>query len=162
LSRVNGEFTLSLYGQARSKKSLNQFISLVKELDLQEKVFFYGQVDRDKITEKIMNATILAFPRPDSIQARNGFSTKLGEYLATGNPVIATRVGEISNYLTDNENIFLTVPGDVTSYTEKLISVVNNYVTAKKIAKNGQDFARINFNNIKQSKMVISFVESNF
>lgn len=162
LSDRDLEFTLSLYGQARSEKSLNKFLLLVKELDLEQKVSFYGQINRDELTEKILDATVLAFPRPDSIQARNGFSTKLGEYLATGNPVIATNVGEISNYLTDNENIFLTKPGDVSSYSEKLISVINNYEAAKKVAKNGQDFARIHFNNFKQSQMVISFVESNF
>ena len=34
-----------------------------------------------KFRLKILKGSVLVLPRPDSIQARNGFSTKLGEYL---------------------------------------------------------------------------------
>ena len=48
--------------------------------------------------------------RPDSRQARGGFPTKLGEYLATGKPVCVTKVGEITVYLEDNVSAFLAEP----------------------------------------------------
>ena len=49
---------------------------------------------------------MLVLARPDNIQAKGGFPTKLGEYLATGNPVVVTKVGEIPNYLIDGVNAF--------------------------------------------------------
>ena len=56
----------------------------------------------------LCNAKLLALARPDSIQAQGGFPTKLGEYLATGRPVVVTKVGEIPDYLEDGVNAFLS------------------------------------------------------
>jgi len=162
ISEQHDEYILSFYGRARPSELIGDINSLVNELNLDHKVFFHGQVDRDTITEKIMKATILVLPRPDSIQARHGFSTKLGEYLATGNPVLATSVGEIPNYLTDHENVFFAIPGDVRSLEEKLLFIIENYKLAMKIAHNGREFAENHFSNIKHTKRVLSFVESSF
>ena len=155
------QYNLSLYGWALPVEK-NKLENLVKELELEERVYFHGQVDRDTITEKLLLASVLVLPRPDSIQARHGFSTKLGEYLATGNPVLATSVGEIPNYLTDERDIFLAQPGDVISLAKKLLFIIENYDSAKMVASKGREFAISHFSNIKVTETVLSFVETNF
>ncbi len=63
----------------------------------------------------------LFFHGPDSKQAQGGFPTKLGEYLATGNPVCATTVGEIPDYLVDGESVYFAVPGSVDSFADAML-----------------------------------------
>ena len=93
--RSDDSYQLYLYGSALSKKDMNRYFELVNELKINHLVHFKGRVSREIITESLLNAKILVLPRPDSLQAQNGFPTKLGEYLATANPTLVTGVGEI-------------------------------------------------------------------
>jgi len=104
----------------------------------------------------------LVLPRPDSLQAQHGFPTKLGEYLATGNPTLVTSVGEIPDYLTDNLNCYMAVPGNVESLKNKLLEIIENYQKAKKVGLQGRKTAEIYFNNIEQTKKIITTVEKYF
>lgn len=162
MSKRNDTYTLSLYGNAESNEMINEFISLVQKLKLEGKIFFLGLVSRNIITVKLLEASILVLPRPDSIQAQYGFSTKFGEYLATGNPVVATSVGEIPKYLTDKKNVFLALPDDVGSLEEKLSYIIENYDLAKNVAESGRLFAEKHFDNLKQTEAVLSIIRINF
>ncbi len=159
ISAVHPEYFLSIFGEAAIPGDDKRYADMAEQLQVGNKVHFHGRVDRDVITEKIVNAAILVLPRPDSFQAQNGFPTKLGEYLATGVPVIATAVGEIPDYLKDNESVFMAIPGDVDSLIEKFNLIINDYGKALEIAKNGQLVAEQNFSNLQQSADIIRFVE---
>lgn len=154
------DYVLSLYGAASSPDDEMRYRQMTQALGISEKVRFHGFVSRDMITRQMGRAAILVLPRPDSLQARNGFPTKLGEYLATGIPVIATSVGEIPDYLKDNESAFLATPGSVDSLVEKLIRVISDYPGALEVARRGRQVAENNFSNITQTARIISFVEN--
>ena len=81
-------------------------LELINGLKLERKLKYMGIYKRNEIPSIVSNASLLVLPRPDSKQARGGFPTKLGEYLASGVPVCATSVGEIPDYLTTNESVF--------------------------------------------------------
>lgn len=130
---------------------------LIKEFKMQDKIFWRGEFNRDQIPAIIKNATILALPRPDSKQAQGGFPTKLGEYLATGNPVCATKVGEIPEYLIDGESIYFAEPGSVDSFAEALQRALSNRVEANRIGTNGCKVAEQKFNKDIQSKKLYDF-----
>jgi len=153
------DYHLYLYGSANSDQKLQEYHKMVKRLGIDEFVHFEGLVNREVITEKVLNAKILVLPRPDSIQAQNGFPTKLGEYLASGNPTLVTSVGEIPNYLTDRENTFMATPGDVKSLENKLFEIIEDYEFAKEVGLKGRKTAEIHFNNIHQTKSIINYFE---
>lgn len=152
-------YHLYLYGPTKSKESLQQYIDLVKDLRITSNVYFKGVVTREVITERVMDAKILVLPRPDSLQAQNGFPTKLGEYLASGNPTIVTSVGEIPDYLTDRKNTFMAKPGDVKTLENKLLEIIEDYDFAKTVGLAGRKAAETYFNNINQTKIIINFFE---
>lgn len=109
----------------------------------------------------LKNATLLVMARPDSKQAKGGFPTKLGEYLATGNPVCATRVGEVEDYLQDNESIFFAKPGDVNSFADAMDKALKDLDNAKKIGNNGKIVALNNFCKDIQSNRLHKFLVDN-
>jgi len=137
-------------------------INLIKELNLEEKVYWKGEYQRELIPAIINNADLLALPRPDSHQAKGGFPTKLGEYLATGNPVCATRVGEIPDYLTDGESVYFAEPGSVDSFAEAMKRALCDPTEAKRIGMNGRKVAESYFNQDIQAKILYDFLKENF
>ena len=58
----------------------------------------------DQYWQKLSESDILCMTRIDSSFANAGFPWKLGEYLATGKPVIATDVSDVKYYLTDKQD----------------------------------------------------------
>jgi glycosyltransferase involved in cell wall biosynthesis len=131
----------------------------IKELGIEDKVIYSKPLDSENVVHLIMNAEVLVLPRPDSHQARGGFPTKLGEYLASSKPVIATAVGEIPNYLSDNVNVFFCDEGSELSLRNRLIEVLSNRELAASIGRNGRELAVNVFSTDVQSKRLFNFLK---
>lgn len=134
---------------------------MIGNLGLEQKVFWLGEYKRDAIPAIIKNAELLVLPRPDSKQAQGGFPTKLGEYLATGNPVCATNVGEIPDYLVDGESVYFADPGSVDSFANAMHRALSNPEKAKMIGGNGRKVAETYFNKDIQAKILCDFLKEN-
>lgn len=136
---------------------INQ-IRLIDEFKLKERCFHIGMLDKSVIPAFIENASLLVLSRPDSRQAQGGFPTKLGEYLATGNPVCVTKVGEIPDYLKDNVSAFMAEPGDVDSFADAMDRALSNPENAKRVGRNGRAVAETSFNADIQAKTLYDFL----
>lgn len=154
------DMMLYLIGESASEKEGTMYKTIIADSGLEDKVLITGRVSRDEVPDLLCRASILAMARPGSLQAEGGFPTKLGEYLATGNPVIATKVGEIPEYFTDGKDIFLAEPGNIQSLYEKMKLVLSDYSMAKKIGANGRFAAEKYFNPIVQAQKIINFIKS--
>lgn len=134
---------------------------LVADFGLQERIHYIGTLNRDQIPPFICNASVLALSRPDSHQAQGGFPTKLGEYLATGNSVCVTKVGEIPDYLEDNVSAFMAEPSDVDSFADAMDRALRDEINAKRVGANGRKMAEENFDAVIQSKRLSAFLKEN-
>lgn len=133
-------------------------LNLIKERRLENHIFWMKQYPRDRIPAIIGNADLLVLPRPDSKQAQGGFPTKLGEYLATGKPVCATTVGELPDYLIDNESVFFAQPGSVESFADAMRRALSEPENAKRVGLNGKKVAQKEFNKDIQAKKLHQFL----
>lgn len=132
---------------------------LIHKLSLEDRIHRLGVLHRDDIPAFVCNAALLVISRPDSHQAQGGFPTKLGEYLATGNPVCVTKVGEIPNYLEDNISAFMAEPGNVDSFADTMDRVLNDKENAKRVGTNGRHVAEKYFSSMVQSKRLAVFLQ---
>ena len=132
---------------------------LIEKYKLKDRVIYLDAIVKDKIPVFIKNAELLVMARPNSRQAQGGFPTKLGEYLATGNPVCATRVGEIPDYLEDNASAFMAEPGSVYSFADAMHRALSDKENAKRVGLNGRKIAEENFSVDLQSKRLLEFLE---
>jgi len=151
---------LSLYLIGGWNYDTPSHLELIRSLNLENKVKWLGEFSREKIPAILQNATILVLPRPDSKQAQGGFPTKLGEYLASGVPVCVTRVGEIPNYLTDNETVFFAEPGSVESFADAMNRCLSNPELAKSVGSAGRSVAELQFNKDIQGKKLFDFFKT--
>ncbi len=138
-----------------------KMVDLIESTGLSERIIYLGALNSDEIPILLINAKILAMPRPNSRQASGGFPTKLGEYLASGNPVCVTKVSEISNYLVDNESAYLAEPGDIESFTDAMRRAMSNDCIAKQVGENGRKVARSYFDINIHANRVFKFIVKN-
>ena len=132
-----------------------EFNEFVKQKKLEDRVVFTGFVDYKKMPQLLVNASIVALARPDSLQAANGFPTKLGEYLLTGNPVVITKVGDIPLFLEHKKSALLSESGDINAFADNLLWVIEHPEEAKIIGLRGKEVAENCFNyKIETKKMI--------
>jgi glycosyltransferase involved in cell wall biosynthesis len=129
----------------------------IKELDLESRIIYSKPISSSEVVNLIMNANLLVLPRPDSYQAQGGFPTKLGEYLATSKPIVATTVGEIPDYLEDGKNVFFAEPGSIESLTRALNKALGDSEIASRIGKEGRIVAEKQFSTKVQAANLNDF-----
>lgn len=139
-----------------SKREVELLKAKIKELGLDENVYFLGSMNSNDALKFIQNATALMSFRPNSIQAEYGFPTKVVEYLATGNPVITTVTGDLRLFLINNKNSFTTLPGDIKGFAKQWITVLQDFDNAKKVGAQGKQLVINVFNPKIQTKKIIS------
>lgn len=122
------------------------------------RIVFYGKATREEIPNLLVNAKALALARPSSLQSTGGFPTKLGEYLATSNPVVVTAVGDIPRFLNES-NSFIVEPDNNKAFAERLVQIFSNYTKAQEIGKKGREVAEQNFNYRVQAPRIHDFIQ---
>lgn len=146
---------LYLIGDTKSNEQMGKIKKISEDLGIIEDVVFAGRVSVERIPALLGGATVLALARPDNRQAQGGFPTKLGEYLATGVPVVVTRTGDIDLYLEDNKNCFFVEPGCPQKFAEKLVYVFENPQVATLVGIEGKQKVYESFNYLVQVKKLI-------
>ena len=94
-------------------------------------------------------------------RAEGGFPTKLGEYLLSGVPTIATAVGEIAQFVSDGKHVYLVSPCDPRAYADKIIYIMEHYDDALSVACEGRTFVRENFSSKKIACNLKNFLVNN-
>ena len=137
------------------KKEYEEYLKLSNALD---SVVFTDSISPDTIPQYFVDAEMLVLARPNNIQAKYGFPTKLGEYLLSGRPVVLTDVGNITDFLVDGQSAFIAKPGDVKSISDNMLKVSDNPYSANIIANNGKRIALNNFNSLIETKKLLSIM----
>ncbi len=132
---------LVLIGDSPKVSQIPRVRAFVEELGIADRVVFVGIVGRSELPQYLDRATVLALARPSSLQASAGFPTKLGEYLATGRPVVVTRTGEIDTYLDDGVNVYFGPPDDVSAFADRLRHVLQHPEEAAEVGRRGREAA---------------------
>lgn len=124
-----------------------------------EQVVFTGALPHDQVIPLLQQAKVLVLSRPNNRQAQGGFPSKLGEYLATGKPVLATAVGEIPEVFRNGEDIFLVPSDDNDAFIEKLVEILENYDHALEVGRKGRKTISLQYDFPAVEKQVSAFIE---
>ena len=155
------DYQLKIMGPSPQRGDSSGNIELVEQLGQQDSVIFTGQKSPEEVPQLLKNATILALDRPDSLQAQNGFPTKLGEYLLTGNPVCVTNVGDIPSFLKDGVSAIVAEHDNVEDFSSKLLWVIEHPREAAEIGKRGKKVALKHFNPMTEAQKMLKYMNIN-
>lgn len=157
--RSHPDYKLRIIGKGIAPNVIPDLKDLALSLGVLDSVVFTGPIPPEQMPQQLYDASILVLVRPDSIQAQNGFPTKLGDYLAAGNPVVVTSVGEIPLFLKDGENAFLSSPGNPEDFASRLNWVADNYEEAMMVGQRGKALSEDAFNYSVQSRKALSVID---
>lgn len=132
-----------------------------ERLGIEDCVTFTGLVDSGEVKKYLSQCEILAITRPDTIQTKAGFPTKLGEYFALKKPILATRFGDMEKYFRDGTDLILAECDDPGSIASKLEWMIHNQEELTAIALMGNKTAEqlLEFNG--SMKRILEFLTSN-
>ncbi len=99
----------------------------------------YFQIIRNRIIHLLSQCHALLIPLSPTLQDIARFPHKIGEYLASGNPVISTDYGEVNHYFNDMENMLLAETYDINVFAEKMQFVINHPEESKDIGLKGKE-----------------------
>lgn len=115
----NKEWSLHLIGNIYENSYSKSILRLIKENNLEDRVFTYGScLDIQNILKQSSIGVLSS--------TSEGLPISLLEYGLAKLPVIVTNVGECSNVIKDNESGFLVSPERPNDFAEKLEILVNS------------------------------------
>ena len=155
------DIKLFIIGKTPSQTEASDNFRLIKSLGIEERIVFTGVVSSGQMPQLLKDAVVLALARPDNLQAKYGFPTKLGEYLLTENPVVVTSVGDIPLFLKDGVSALISEPSNVEMFAEKLLWALENPGEASVIGKAGAAVAAEFFNSDIETKKLLSVISVN-
>lgn len=112
LAHDDSEITLRIIGSGTTAET-EWIRRQVDEQGLTGRTHLVGTMSADALPGELRKASVLVLARKDGLFSRAGMPTKIGEYLATGRPVVVTATGDIPLYLKDGVDCYLVPPGDV-------------------------------------------------
>lgn len=159
-SHENPQYKMLIIGPI-NKLSTSYIIldNYIKKNNLTKKVEFTGTKPSNEIPELLVNATGIVMAPPKDFES-GGFPTKLGEFLASGTPVICTSVSEIPLYLNET-NSFLVAPKDVEGITRAMEFIVNNPIICRDVGEEGKKLANTVFNAETYLSDLLKFLKLN-
>jgi len=122
-------------------------------------IVFKGFIPDNEYYSLLREADILCMCRTESDFANAGFPFKLGEYLATGNPVICTKVSDVEIYLTENDG-YLIQPNSPRQISEALTEIVKNPIEAMKKGLNGLQKCRKHFSPELNGELLFEVIKN--
>lgn len=158
LSQKYPNYKLLLIGNNDDGSALHDLYESINVLGIREKVIFSGLIGREEMPNLLGHASLLVVAKPDNEQNSGNFPIKIGEYLATGVPVVVTTVGEIPQFIKDGETGFLATPNSPESFFQKMDEALSDYDRAMAIGIKGREIARNVFNYRIQAMTMADYI----
>lgn len=118
---VGQDIELEIIGDGPDREYLESISS--------KNVNFMGSLPPQKVIESVKKATALTVPS----QWYEGFPMVVLEAMATGTPILASRIGSLSEVVDDHENGLLIEPKDVDAWREAMLLVLSSSEKTKKM-----------------------------
>jgi glycosyltransferase involved in cell wall biosynthesis len=133
------------------------FHDRIQTSPFKERIEYKGFLDHASYHREVNAADILCMPRIDTGYAHAGFPFKLGEFLATGKPVIASAVSDVPAFLEDRKDAILVPPGASEAIVEAVDFLIDHPEKAFEMGACGKEKARHLFDYRKQGEALLTF-----
>ncbi|MCX6718063.1 MAG: glycosyltransferase family 4 protein [Candidatus Staskawiczbacteria bacterium] len=142
------EARLILAGEGTERRKLER---LARRNDLKEQVSFIGNVPNNKIPGYMISSDIFALP-----SLSEGLPIVILEAMASGLPIVASRVRGIPEILKDKENGFLVEPKNPVKLAEKILCLLSDSELRKQISlKNKEAVKKYSLDSITEELLKI-------
>ncbi len=121
---------LNIFGHIE-KNEAKKLFKLIHIINGKDFIQYHGEIEKEKLFSEMAKMNLLVLPRPNNLQNKYGFSTKLGEYMISGVPVLVTNVSDNSKYIIDAFNGYIIDNTGVQDFYNKLVDILKEYEIKK-------------------------------
>jgi colanic acid/amylovoran biosynthesis glycosyltransferase len=133
-------FQCEIFGDGPLEKELR---AQIEELVLQEFVQLLGPKPQHELRARLANARVFVLPSvPEPEGGMDNLPTVIMEAMATGLPVVSTRIGGIPEMVVENETGFLVQPEDAAVLADAVEKVINDHSLGQKLGQAGYERAQ--------------------
>ncbi len=150
---------LVIGGRPENVAEIEDYIS---KQSVKDRIKKFSYLPERELYTLYRNATALLIPLRPTFQDSARFPHKTGEYLASGNPVISTKYGEINLYFTDMKDMFLADKYDRSQFSGKMQYVIDHPDKAIEIGLRGKEKASQLFDYQNIAETLNNFFSSQF
>jgi len=121
----------------------NELRHQIEQLDLQSRVALSGAKPQLEVRQRLAAANVLVLPSvvdPDG--GMDNLPTVIMEAMATGLPVVSTKIGGIPEMVIENETGFLVQPGDAAGLADAIEKVIDDRMLAQRLGHAGYQRAQ--------------------
>ena len=133
---------------------------IIKDYHIEDNVHFIGSITHSEVLSYQKGASLSILNKNDNLQNRCGFSTKLGDILLAGVPVLTTTVGEANFFLKDGESAYICEPHNIDAVTEKIEEAFADEAKRIQIGAAGREIAKHYFDCNMQGVRLRNFFET--
>lgn len=130
------QLRLVMIGRAEDASYAAQLAAQVRRLGLEERVQFERELPQETLAQRMARARAFVLP-----SVSEGLGRVVIEAMATGAPVIASRIGGIPELIEDGVTGWLVPPGDEAGLAGRVRWVLEHPQDAQVVAERGQAFA---------------------
>jgi glycosyltransferase involved in cell wall biosynthesis len=138
IKQMNRRFKILITGNTAKNPDL---LRLIEELNLQEQVILTGYLPHEQLLDVMSVPDILVEPKIEHGENIAGFPQKLAEYLSLGKPIVASAIGDLTEFLSDRENALLCTPGDPDSMAKALLELMADAPLRERLARKARETA---------------------
>jgi glycosyltransferase involved in cell wall biosynthesis len=125
--------------------------ALVKELHLEDRVFFLPGMPMWEIAQVMEDADLAVVPKRKDSFGNEAFSTKTLEFMSLGVPLLISDTAVDLYYFNDQIVTFAT-SGDENDFAAKMVQLIRNPAACQKQVQNANEFAKLNSWDVRKAE----------
>ena len=142
-----------------SDKEYQILMNRISKLKKGEQVKVFRNVPHYEIPKRYKPAKGLLIPMRPTLQDAARFPHKIGEYVASGNPMISVNYGEVACYFKDGETALVADTYTIEDFASKMKFVLDNPETARTIGERGKALGLKAFNHLTYGPKILDFLK---
>lgn len=158
LASRHSNLRLVLTGKG-SEEDMAAARSRIASSPFRQQIVYKGYLDDAAYQAELRAADIPCMTRISHPYAQAGFPFKLGEYLATGRPVVASKVSDVTHWLRHEDSAMLVEPGSAAGIVGSVEYLLQHPDAATAIGRRGRAVADRAFCHKRQAEGLMAFAE---
>jgi glycosyltransferase involved in cell wall biosynthesis len=147
-------------GDANKSRDAIKIKNVIEKYGVGDSIRFLGYLTDDELKGYLQRASLVIINKYRTEQNVYCFSTKLGEYMAAGKPVIITKIGEAMNWLKHGYDSYIVEPEDNEALSDAIETLLTNKPFRKMIGNNGRETCKRCFGYDNYGKTLVDFFSS--
>ncbi len=159
VSQADNNIQLILTGMGQ-QSDIDKLKERIARSANKERIIFKGFLNTEDYYTALNSCDIFCMTRVNSKFANAGFPFKLGEFLASGKGVVATKVGDVPKYLFNDVNALLINPDSARDIADALMTFIKSPDKITTLGREARKTAETHFDSERISGKLLSIFKS--